>query len=379
MFMQKEKDVIDWRTQKIKHQEAVKKLKEYFPMIREREEILQEIQEERRLVSLFYSWSEERREEFLNFCSGEKGINLLYDGIFKEIMSPEYVPERLNDFLSLVLGRKVRVHAVLPNDGTRIADESSLLVTDIIVELEDGSLANVEVQKIGYKFPGERSACYSADMLLRQYKRIRSVKREAFSYKDIKSVYTIILFEKSTGEFHQFPEHYIHYFEQRSDTGIQVELLQKYVFISLDLFRKIYQNKNIDSKREAWMMFFGTQEPEEIVRLLEAYPEFRSMYEEAYRLCQNTEAAMGFFSEELRELDRNTVQLMIDEMQDELNGLKAERDKQRKIVQEQKMIVREQEKIVQEQEAAIQEQANALQEKDRTIEELKRQLAQLQK
>ena len=113
------------------------------------------------------------------------------------------------------------------------------------------------------------------------------------------------------------------------------------------------------------MMFFGTQEPEEIVRLLEAYPEFRSMYEEAYRLCQNTEAAMGFFSEELRELDRNTVQLMIDEMQDELNGLKAERDKQKKIVQEQ--------------EAAIQEQASALQEKDRTIEELKRQLAQLQK
>lgn len=141
--MQKEKDVIDWRTQKIKHQEAVKKLKEYFPMIREREEILQEIQEERRLVSLFYSWSEERQEEFLNFCSGEKGINLLYDGILKEIMSPEYVPERLNDFLSLVLGRKVRVHAVLPNDGTRIADESSLLVTDIIVELQDGSLANV--------------------------------------------------------------------------------------------------------------------------------------------------------------------------------------------------------------------------------------------
>lgn len=40
-------------------------------------------------------------------------------------------------------------------------------------EDEDGSIANVEVQKIGYLFPGERSACYSADMLLRQYKRVR--------------------------------------------------------------------------------------------------------------------------------------------------------------------------------------------------------------
>ncbi len=41
---------------------------------------------------------------------------------------------------------------------------------DIVVELEDGSIANVEAQKIGYAFPGQRSACYSADLLLRQYK-----------------------------------------------------------------------------------------------------------------------------------------------------------------------------------------------------------------
>ncbi len=30
-----------------------------------------------------------------------------------------------------------------------------------------------EMQKVGYLFPGQRSACYSADLLLRQYKRIR--------------------------------------------------------------------------------------------------------------------------------------------------------------------------------------------------------------
>ena len=35
---------------------------------------------------------------------------------------------------------------------------------------------------------------------------------------------------------------------------------------------------------------------------------------------------MGIFSEELRILDRNTVQLMIDEMQDELNTLNQQRD-----------------------------------------------------
>lgn len=63
---------------------------------------------------------------------------------------------------------------------------------DIVIELADHSVANVEVQKLGYMFPGQRSACYSADLLLRQYKRVKSEKGKAFSYRDIKKVYTII-------------------------------------------------------------------------------------------------------------------------------------------------------------------------------------------
>ena len=43
------------------------------------------------------------------------------------------------------------------------------------------------------------------------------------------------------------------------------------------------------------------------------------MYEEAYQMCQNMDEVMRMFSNELLELDRNTVQLMIDEMQDEIN------------------------------------------------------------
>lgn len=55
-----------------------------------------------------------------------------------------------------------------------------LLAMDIVVELGDGSIANVEMQRIGYLFPGQRSACYSADLLLRQYKRLRGSRRDAW-------------------------------------------------------------------------------------------------------------------------------------------------------------------------------------------------------
>lgn len=55
-----------------------------------------------------------------------------------------------------MLQRKVKIIEVLPGDSTRLADEQSLLIMDILVRFDDGSYCNVEVQKIGYAFPGER-------------------------------------------------------------------------------------------------------------------------------------------------------------------------------------------------------------------------------
>ena len=100
---------------------------------------------------------------------------MLYDCYFKEILNPEYTPERLSALLSIIIRKKVTVKYQLPNDNTRIGDELSLVITDIVVELEDGTLANIEVQKLGYAFTGERASCYSADLLLRQYKRVAEV------------------------------------------------------------------------------------------------------------------------------------------------------------------------------------------------------------
>lgn len=294
-------------------------LKKYFPDIRSREEILLQIQQKEELLLLFQSWTDKQQKEFLDFCSGAKGVKMLYDSFFKEIMNPELVPERLNGLLSLLLGKKVQILKVLPNDSSRIADESSLLIMDILVELEDGSLANVEIQKIGYSFPGQRSACYSADLLLRQYKRLRGKRGKKFSYKDIKTVYTIVFFEKSTGDFHRYPNTYLHYFEQSSNTGLCMELLQKYLFIPLDIFLQNMQNNGIRNRLDAWLTFLSSDAPEDIVAIITKYPEFKPLYEDTYNLCRNIEGVMKMFSKELLELDRNTVQYMIDEMQDRLD------------------------------------------------------------
>lgn len=122
------------------------KLKDYFPMIRSREEILKEIQDNIKLTEKFYSWRESERQEFLDFCTGIRGVKILYDSFFKEIMNPETVPERLEDFLSVLLQRKVKIVDILPGDSSRIADEQSLLILDILVRFEDGTYCNVEVK-----------------------------------------------------------------------------------------------------------------------------------------------------------------------------------------------------------------------------------------
>ena len=328
-------------------------LQKYFPMIRTREEVRKEITGNDRLMKVWQGWNREHQELFLDYCSGQRGVRILYDTFFKEILDPNTTPERVEELLSLILKQKVKILKVLPLESPRLGDEQSLIVMDVVVELEDHSIANLEVQKAGYYFPGQRAACYSSDLLLRQYRRVREdleKQEKRFSYREIKKVYTIILYEKSPKEFHDFPTDYIHRFAQRSDTGIEIDLLQEYVFISLDNFHGILHNNGIRNKLEAWLTFLSVDEPEKIARLIQEYPQFEKYYKEIYELCRNTERVMRMFSEELRELDRNTVQYMIDDMKDEIDAQKE----------------------------TIAEQKGTIDAQNKQIEELKHRLAQLE-
>lgn len=344
------------------------KLKQYFPMIRTRAEVLEEISSREALLERYRGWTGEQKEEFLDFCSGNRGVKILYDSFFKEIMSPETAPERLEEFLTLLLGQNVKILRTLPNDSSRLADENSLVIMDIIVELEDHSIANVEVQKLGYMFPGQRSACYSADLLLRQYKRVRGEKGKAFSYKDIKKVYTIVLYEKSPRQFSDFPDNYVHHFSHVSDTGLQMDLLQEYVFVALDIFKKAIQNRDIRNRLEAWLFFLATDDPEDIGKLLERYPEFGKLYREIYEICRNVEKVMEMFSMELWELDRNTVQYMMDEMQEELDALKQEKEE---VFRELTRMREETADVKKEVAKAEEEKVRAEEEKKKMAEEMK--------
>lgn len=313
------------------------KLKNLFPMIKTKEELLKEINSSETMRAIFNSWPEHHQNEFISICTGSKGVKMLYDCYFKEILNPEYAPERLSSLLSSILGKRVTVKYQLTNDNTRIGDESSLVITDIVVELEDGTLANIEVQKIGYAFTGERASCYSADLLLRQYKRIRDQRKKDFSYKDISPVYTIVFLESSPRAFKEFKDVYVHKFSTVSDTGLKMNMLQNFIFIPVDIFLEKLHNSGIQSELDAWMTFLGCDEPEYISKLLKDHPDFTPMYHDLYDICRNTERMMTmFFSEELKILDDNTVKYMIDQYEEEKKAYEKEKAISKATIEEQK-------------------------------------------
>ena len=140
------------------------------------------------------------------------------------------------------------------------------------------------MQKLGLYFPGERSCCYAADAIMRQYSELKSKLKNNFSYNFMKPFFLIILMEHSSAPFKEAAPYYIHTEQISYDSGVKVNTLSRIKYISLDTFRNSVHN--INNKLQAWLTFFSSDEPADILKLINA--------------------------------DRNTIRLMIDDMQEEL-------------------------------------------------------------
>ena len=102
-----------------------RKLKDYFPMIRTREQILQDIESDIVLKAKFESFTEDRKKEFLDFCTGERGVKILYDSFFNAVMNPDIYPERVRHLISALLGKEVTSFSVMQRSSFSIGDDKS--------------------------------------------------------------------------------------------------------------------------------------------------------------------------------------------------------------------------------------------------------------
>ncbi|OUP19764.1 hypothetical protein B5F29_07230 [Lachnoclostridium sp. An196] len=133
----------------------------------------------------------------------------------------------------------------------------------------------------------------------------------------MRKVYTIILFENSAHIFHQDPDQYIHHGKTTFDTGLQMNLLQEYCLVALDVFRKKTYSED-RSEQTAWLSLLITETIEDAEKLITEYPWPEDIYKEIAMLRQRPEEVLHMFSEALKIMDRNTVHYMIEEQQKEL-------------------------------------------------------------
>ena len=309
--------------------------------------------------------NEEWIGRYEDFLKGRKSLPLLYDPFFKKIFNPVERRDRLSELVSCLLGQKVTVLEVFPNEDSQFL--GVMIIMDMVVMMSDGSIANIEIQKISYDFQAERISCYSADLVLRQYKMITgnreiggagsdggSMKGSSKpSYKDMRPVHTIILFDNSSSSLISEVDKalYFHVGKTKFNTGIKIKLLQDYVLVSLDTFKKYrysdirkgrievtkydydrtqYSEKQVTEKmkldRLKYLSLF-VAETEEIEQLIRIFPDLESVRLDINEYLERPKEVLNMFSEALRILDRNTAELMVDRMKDEMDELKVQKGK----------------------------------------------------
>ena len=193
---------------------------------------------------------------------------------------------------------------------------------------------------------------------------ISTLGHKTFSYKDMKNVHTIVLFENSNSNLinSDNPELYFHVGTTTFNTHINFPLLQKYHMISLDTFRKYRYSDiikgNIDIKkcnydedvyekpltdqmlrdRLAFLSLFVTETVDEAIAIQNIFPELSEIFNEMNEYLARPEEVLGMFSEALRILNHNTAVLMVDEYrkkyQEMENNLKKEMKKSQEMQQE---------------------------------------------
>ena len=320
----------------------------------------------------FFALSQEHRELFLSFLQGtylknqEHKLEILYDCISQHILDPRTHPDRLESFLSALLGQQVRIRKALPRKGIRLSEKSSILIMDFLVELADCSLINVEVQRIGYDFSGERSCCYLADALMRQYYKVRSERGRDFSFQDMRPVHLIVLMKNSPKAFRDVAPAFLHQEQHSFTSGVNVKNLFHTTYISLDTFRTLIHNKDIKTPLDAWLTFFGSNDPSDVTKLVYQYPEFLPLYREITEFRTNPKELINMYSDVLSLMDRNTAVLTLENRLKEANRrAQQERIRNEQVIQRKDQTIQRKDQTIQKK---IQEIAKTAAERDRLQE-----------
>ncbi len=335
------------------------------------ESVLEQIRMSPAVTSLYESFSPETQRKIMDFLIGRRGAEITTDGFFRKILDPTAHRDRMESLLSALLEQKVRIERVETREGTPLTNDGSFVIMDIITSLEDGSMTNVEMQKVGSLFPSERSSCYVSDMIMRQYTKLKADLGYEFRYTAMKPVYLFVLMEISPQIFHSTPSQYIHRRQTSYDTGIALTELEKVNYICLDIFRENGKNK-IENELDGWLTFLSRTDPETVCALVGKYPMFADCYREIAEFRKDPREVILMFSEALAIADRNDALDWVDDMHARIAAAQKEVEDLRQVndLLQQKTNVMQQEKdLLQQKNDFLTSEVTRLQEQIRQLKE----------
>lgn len=292
--------------------------KKPFNFFNSKNEVLLTLSNSPEALTMYRKLPSTIKEEFIDICTGKRGIPLHYDVFFKAIFSPDKHPIRLGRLLSQILGERVEVISSMSNEGSKISDRGSFVIMDIVVRLSNGEIVNLEIQKVGYLFPVKRFDCYCADLIMREYSRLREKHCKDFSYDMLPKVISIAMFETTPNELATDYSTYIQHGQMKTDMGKVLNSVPEHYYISLDNFSYAMHNKPIQTELEAWLMLINTVSIERINELIKFDSKFADIYTELFGMIVKPEELLSMYNNIFLDADKCEEQLMLDMMKNEI-------------------------------------------------------------
>ena len=321
--------------------------------------------------------NKELYENFIECITGKKTLPLMYDSVFKKIFDFETHPERLASLLTSILGYNVKIIGIFKNEGN-ISPKGPGVIFDIVVKMEDNSVADVEAQKIPYDFTGKRMSVYSSALTYHMYKHLRSIYGTELEYDKMNKVYTIVIFEKTTKEFKKpsLNNRFVFHGKTVFDDDLELDMTQEFYLIALDVFRDHEYSIDIESIKinemseeefkkcctyelSIWLQLLLVDNEEEMRSLSEKYPWIAEILVELIEFMQNPEEALNMYSNiyaELAETDRVSIEHY--------------NEKLRAMIEEKDSVIEEKDSVIEEKDSLIAQDKLVIEQQDKKIIEI---------
>ena len=131
-------------------------------------------------------------------------------------------------------------------------------------------------------------------------------------------------------------DYYVHFGRTVFDSEIQMDMLQEFYLIPLDVFQKSYYSKAKKELNElnGWLALLSTDDVSRLDELVSDYPQLEGIIADMAGYLDKPQEVVGMFSEALKILDENTVHYMMDEMQKDIDNKNELINKQDEMIKE---------------------------------------------